>query len=153
MWTFAPTLALPSGHLALPRPIVQLRVQDHHDQRAFKVPLQDGSRLHGRSRGGVDIAIRGQFAKLADQQALSEAAMLDAIDAVRTALHLDGPEQTYGLGLFRSDAEPTELRGFRDCTTTKFEYDLSDHALYGYSLLVHASDPNLAIGSLLPITS
>ena len=148
MWSFSPTLDLPHDRLALPRPIIQLRVQDQWDAAAFDVPLRDGSLRHGRSRGGVDIAIRGQLGELNGSRTLSEGAMLDAIEQVRLALHLPHPEATYGLGLFRLDSDPDVLRGFARCTTVKFEYDLSDRALYGYSLLVHASDPHLHTGSL-----
>ena len=149
MWTFAPTLALPSGPMELPRPIVQLRVQDQHDAARFKVPLRHGSLTHGRSQGGVDIAIRGQLARRGSQLDLSEPDMLASLEAVRVALRTTHPEERFGLGLFRSEIDPQLLRGFRGCTVAKFEYDLSDHSLYGYSLMVRADEPDLVVGTLL----
>ena len=148
MWTFAPTLVLPSGAVPLPRPITQLRVQDQWEAASFTVPLRDGSVRRGRSRGGIDLAIRGQFAVTAEGLALSESDMFDAIDDVRMALHLGGPEVTYGLALFVDATNSGNRRGFIDCTTVKFEYDLSDRALFGYSLLIHASDPAMRTGPL-----
>ena len=157
MWSFSPTLALPSRRLALPRPVVQLRVQDAHEAARFQVPARDGSLWAGRSRGGVDISIRGQFGRSGDGLTLTEPAMLDAIDAVRSALRLADPEAVYGLGLFvfvdpDDPAAPSPpLRGFMQCSTVRFEYDLSDRAMYGYSLMVHASDPDLHVGDLIDI--
>ena len=149
VWTFAPTLLLDSGPVPLPRPIVQLRVQDGFDAARFKVPQRDGSLWAGRSRDGVDISIRGQFARHNGALALSEPEMLDAIETVRTALQPAAPEATYRLALFASDDSPVQYRGFVRCTTVKFEYDLSDHTLYGYTLMVHASDPRLHVGDLI----
>ena len=148
MWQFAPTLIFPNLQIVpLPRPILQLRVQDGFEATPMTVPFRDGSVRRGRSRGGVDIAIRGQLARSGDDLAFSEPEMFDAIESVRLALLRDDPEETYGLALYRfvlpeqDLLDSDRLRGFAECTTVKFEYDLSDRAIYGYSLIVHASDP------------
>lgn len=152
-WIFRPTLVLPTGRLRLPRPIVQCRVQEAYDAAQFKVPLRDGDRWFGRSRGGIDIALRGQLAQNGAEPAFTEGAMFDLVEEVREALRLGDPEQTYGLGLLEEDdpgtpASARPLRGFVGCSTVRLEYDLSDRALYGYSLLIHASDARLQTGSL-----
>ena len=156
MWTFAPALAFNDSRvIPLPRPIAQLRVTDAFEATPLTVPFRDGSVRRGRSRGGVDIAIRGQLAQHGDTLRLSEPEMHATIESVRAALRVSDPEETYGLALYRfvppglTLDQAHTLRGFVGCTTVKFEYDLSDRALYGYSLIVHASDPTLQDGPLL----
>lgn len=149
MFVFSPMLVFGPQTVPLPRPITQVRVQDSWDAARFKVPHQDGSLWAGRSQDGVDISIRGQFARTGDQLTLSESDMLDAIEAVRASLRLGDPSETYGLALFVDSDDPQMKRGFRACSTVKFEYDLSDRALYGYTLMVHASDPQMYLGPLL----
>ena len=158
MWTFAPALVFSDSRIvSLPRPIVQLRATDAFDSTSLTVPFRDGSVRRGRSRGGVNIAIRGQLARTGDTLALSEPEMHAAIESVRAALRIGNPEETFGLALYRylpgetSVDDARVLRGFMGCTSVKFEYDLSDRALYGYSLIVHASEPSLRDGPLIDV--
>ena len=146
-FVFAPSLVFGSRLVPLPRPIMQIRIQDTWDAARFKVPHRDGSLWAGRSRDGVEISIRGQLGRDADGVLLSERAMFESIEAVRDELHLNHPDQQYGLALFVDSNRTESVRGFRACSTVKLEVDLSERAIYGYTLLIHASDPTLITGA------
>ena len=146
-FVFAPALVFGTRLVPLPRPITQIRIQDTWDAARFKVPHRDGSLWAGRSRDGVEISIRGQLGRDADGVLLSERAMFEAIESVRHELHLSDPDAEYGLALFVDATGGDVVRGFRGCSTVKLETDLSDRAIYGYTLLIHASDPTLITGA------
>lgn len=146
MWTFAPTLSTPDVTFKLPRPVTACRITDRWDTARFEVPLRDGDVTHGRSRRGVAIALRGQLGEQEGQLATGELAMFDLLEQMRETLHTGDPDQALTLTLF---SDGSLRRGFRDCSLLKLEYDLSDAALFAYSLLIHASDPVLREGVTL----
>lgn len=146
MWKFEPAFQWSGATFVLPRPITACKIVDRWSAARFDVPLRDGDVVHGRSRRGVDISIRGQLGSHDGELAVGEMPMFDLLEAMREALHVSDPEQEYGLTLF---TDGTTRRGFRRCTVTRLEYDLSDAALFGYSLVVHASEPRLVEGASL----
>lgn len=146
MWQFSPTLETSAERFVLPRPVTALRISDRWRMDQFEVPLRDGDRVHGRSRRGVDVSIRGRLGRHDGALTASELAMFDVLEQMREACHAD-PEAKFGLAIFD---DGTLKRGFSGCVVTRLEYDLSDASLFGYSLVVHASDPVLkTAGSLV----
>ena len=75
-----------------------------------------------------------------------EAAMFETLELMRTALHALEPEESFGFVLFRDGAS---VRGFAGCTMAKVEYDLSEAALFGYSLVVNVDEVDLRDGPLV----
>lgn len=126
----------------LPRPVPVLRIQETWDAEKFKVPLVDGDRLVGLSRNGVDIVVQGQVGSQAGSLKLTEEAMATAIEALRTALHVSADDDFFWLFVFY-DAATSTYRHFRQCSTVKFEWDLSDGHLFTYAATIHAQDPVL----------
>jgi hypothetical protein len=140
MFTFKPAIWRNDTLYELPRPIVAVRVQDTWDFEQFKVLLRDGVDVAGRSQNGVDISIEGQIGTQAGALQADEAAMFAALESLRSALGVSSPEATYELFLYH-DSGTSTYRSFRACTTVRFEYDLSDKALFTYAVVVHAADP------------
>ena len=145
MWTFAPAVVLPQETIELPRPVTTLKLLDSWDAARFRIPGRAGEVTRGSAPGGVTIAIRGRIGSQAGTLAADESAMLDVLHRIREALHDLGPDDSFGLAIYR-DGE--SLRGFTDCTPLKVEADLSDAALFGYSLVVRAGSVQLVTGSL-----
>ena len=141
-FTFKP--AIDNGVLfqELPRPILRFRVQDAWDYKQFKVPLKDGDTLVGQSQQGIDISIEGQIGSQSGALKLSEAEMFDALENLRAALNVDGTDGKYDLFLYH-DASSATYRKFQACTTVRFEYDLSEKAIFTYSVTIHAEDPGI----------
>lgn len=139
MFLFKPALWRHGLLYELPRPITSLRIQDSWDYARFKVPLRDGDVSAGPSRNGVDIAIEGQIGSQGGALKLDEAAMFLALETLRGQLHVDDPDDRYEFFLYHDPASGT-FRSFRQCLTTRFEYDLTDPRLFTYSLVVHAAD-------------
>ncbi len=142
MLTFKPAIWRNSTLYELPRPVRSVRVQDSWDFAQFKVPLAAGDAVEGRSQNGVDIAIEGECGTRAGTLLAGEQAMLDELEALRGALGVTSPESTYELFLYH-DASTGTYRSFRDCSTVRFEYDLSEPWLFTYSLLIHAANPQV----------
>ena len=146
MLTFNPALILPGETLELPRPVTALKILDGWDAGRFKVPGRPGEVTRGRSAGGATVSIRGQFGRHEGVVRATEAAMLETLKRLRAALQSLGPEEPFGLAVFRDGAA---VRGFAGCTVAKSEYDLSEASLFGYSLVIRADDPVLRDGPLL----
>ena len=146
MWTFRPTVLLPTQTFELPRPVTTLKVVDSWEAARFKVPARPGEVTRGQSPGGVTIAVRGQIGTHAGVVQSGEPAMFEVIDALRTALHGLGPDESFGLAVFRDGAA---VRGFAECSVLKVEYDLSDAVLFGYSMTVRAGQVGITDGPLV----
>lgn len=146
MWAFSPALESTSTRFVLPRPVTTCKIVDRWETARFSVPLRDGDVLHGRSRTGVDISIRGRLGQLDGDLVVGEPAMFDVLESMREAVHDDDPDARFGLALF---VDGSVQRGFKECRVLKLEYDLSDAAIFAYSLIVHASDPRLYEASSL----
>ena len=142
MWVFQPAVWKGGVLSQLPRPVTALRLSDAWDFEKFKTPLTDGDVVTGQSRNGVDVQIEGQIGHVAGSLRLDENAMLLAILNLRTRLDVDNAAGRFGLVLYHNPTSG-ESRYFEKCTTVRFESDLSDPALFAYSLLVHASSPTL----------
>ena len=139
---FRPAIARPEDVFELPRPVPTLRVQESWHSEKFKVPLRDGDTLLGHSRNGVDITLQGQVGSLAGELTLDETAMFLALETLRTALHVSTDQPKYSFVLFQDEALGT-CRHYRDCSTTRFEYDVSNERLFTYSAVIHAEDATL----------
>jgi hypothetical protein len=74
--------------------------------------------------------------------------MLQVIADLRETLDVDGATGRYSLVLYH-DAAAGLYRLLQKCSTVRFESDLSDKALFTYSVVVHASDPVLVTTSLI----
>lgn len=142
MLHFKPAIWRDGTLYELPRPIRSLRIQDQWDFTRFKVPLVDGDLTVGRSRDGVDIVIAGQIGSQAGMLRLTEAEMFAELEALRAALHQSADDGPYELFVYH-DASAGTYRSFRGCSTVRFEYDLSNHALFDYSAVIHADDPTI----------
>jgi len=145
MLQLLPQITHPTASVELPRPIIVLRLQDSWDYMKLKVPLKDGDALVGHSRTGVDIAIEGQIGTQSGHLKTSEADMFATLQSLRKALHVPSEEARYELTLYE-DPNSGDKRYFRDCTTVKFDYDLSNPHLYTYAVTIHASDPTIYDG-------
>lgn len=142
MFKFKPAVWKAGTLYELPRPVTVVRIQDSWDFARFKVPLAAGDAIAGRSANGVDIAIEGEIGKQAEVLKTDEASMFAAAQALRTALSPTDPDQVYRFFLYY-DAGSATYRSFRNCTTVRFECDLSAPQLFSYSALIHASDPTI----------
>ncbi|REJ71581.1 MAG: hypothetical protein DWQ29_23300 [Planctomycetota bacterium] len=140
MLTFKPCIWRDGALTELPRPVDVVRVQDSWDFAQFKVPLASGDAIEGRSLNGVDISLEGRVGRQAGVLTADEGDMLAALEALRAALGVSAPEDEYELFLYHDSTSGT-YRSFRECTTVRFEYDLSAPQLFSYSAVIHASDP------------
>lgn len=138
---FNPGLLVDGEFFELPQPVTQLRVQDHWDFSRFGVILSEGNYTTGLTRRGVDLAVAGQVGRANDLLLLSEAEMFAAIEQLRTVIDSQR-EARFPFFLYR-DATTESCRYFRDCSVARFQYDLSQPELYGYTLTIHADDPVL----------
>jgi hypothetical protein len=146
MLEFRPAIIRDDAIIELPRPILACRIHDSWDFLKMKVPLQDGNQLAGPSRDGVDISIDGQIGAYSGELKLTEGAMLDALLALRSALHVTDAEG-YLFALFATP-DHSQARYFRRCLTSRFDVDFSNPRLYAYSVAIHAADPVLREGAL-----
>ncbi len=140
MFLFRPSIVRPSSVYQLPRPVTSVRIQDSFDFAKLKAPRITGDMIVGHTSSGVDIAIEGQFGSHEGTPQLSEEQMFLTLESLRLAVHSENPEDRYRLFLY-CDTETSTYRSFRECTTVRFEYDLSKSRLFTYSLVVHASCP------------
>ncbi len=139
---FRPAIARGDELFDLPRPVPTLRVQESWHSEKFKVPLRDGDTLLGHSRNGVDITVQGQVGSQAGSLKLDEASMFATLEALRAALHVSADGGKFAFVLYHDDAAGT-YRHYRQCSTTRFEYDLSNEHLFTYSAVIHAEDATL----------
>jgi hypothetical protein len=142
MFSFKPAVYRSPTLYELPRPIVALRVHDAWDFAQFKVPLADGDSLSGHSRQAAEITIEGQIGTQAGTLKPTEETMFDEIEQLRSVLHVDESAPPYDFYLYYDLATGT-YRRFTDCSTVRFEADLSDPHLFTYSVVIHAADPKL----------
>jgi len=142
MFRFKPAVWKGGTLYELPRPVTVVRFQDSWDFARFKVPLAAGDAMAGRSANGVDIAIEGEIAAQAGALATSEETMFAAAAALRAALSVAAPDDVYQFFVYHDPASAT-YRSFRNCTTVRFECDLSAPQLFSYSAMIHASDPTI----------
>lgn len=142
-FVWKPALYTAAGGLyLLPRPVVSLSWQDTWDFEQLKVLLADGDEVTGHSRGGVDVRIEGQIGEQAGALKLTEQDMFTALETLRSRLDVASDGEKYELFLYHDDATTT-YRKFKQASTVRFECDLSDVHLFGYSLVAHADDPTL----------
>jgi len=130
----------------LPRPVLVFRMQDNWDFTKLKVPLKDGDDRTGHSRMGIDITIEGQIASHNGLIRSSEHEMFTSLMQLRSALNVNQSSERFSLGVHQ-DPDSGLRHYLRDCTTTRFDYDLSDKQLYEYSIRIHASDPEMYFGT------
>ena len=146
MWTFAPTVILPSGPLELPRPVTTLKVLDGWDASRFRVPGRAGETARGSTPGGVTVSVRGRLGSHEGGVTAGEPAMLATLERLRLALHDLGPDETFGLAIYR---DGPAVRGLAKCTPLKLEFDLSEPALFAYALTLRAGEPAIRSGPLV----
>lgn len=139
---FRPAICRNGELYELPRPVPTLRVQETWHNERFKVPLRDGDLLVGHSRNGVDITLQGQVGSQAGELKLDEGSMFAVLEALRAALHVTADSGKYWFFLYCDEASAT-FRHFRECSTVRFDYDLSDGHLFTYAAVIHAEDPTL----------
>ncbi|HWL09532.1 MAG TPA: hypothetical protein VNQ76_14075 [Planctomicrobium sp.] len=137
---FSPAILRGLNVIEFPRPVISCRLHDSWDYLKLKVPRQDGDQVAGTSRDGVDISLEGEFGSVSGSLKLSEEAMLNAMEELRTALHVEN-EEGYSLALFKSSSG--DRRYFQNCLTTRFEVDFSNPSLFSYTVVIHASNPVL----------
>lgn len=147
MLIFHPAIARNSSLLELPHPILVFRIRDAWDFEKMKVPLRDGDQLAGHSREGTEIAIEGQIGQHSGNLKLTEPDMLATLEVMREALTVNETVGSFSLVLFE-DATNNDHRYFKSCTTTRFEFDLSNQHLYSFNVMIHAADPHLYSGAL-----
>ena len=139
-FTFKPALYDGSTLHELPRPVTALRLRDRWDFERFKVPLAAGDTLVGHSLDGVDLAVDGQIVSQAGALMLSEHDMFSELETLRSALDVSAAGQKYEFFLYH-DSESATYRKFKNCSTLRFEYDLSDKRMFKYAIEIHAEDP------------
>ena len=103
--------------------------------------------MTGHSRNGLDVQLEGQIGHVAGSLRLDENAMLLAMLNLRTRLDVDNAAGRFRLVLYRNSTTG-QSRYFEKCSTVRFESDLSDPRLFSYSVLIHASSPELQTGAL-----
>ncbi len=142
MITFRPAIYRGGVLYNLPRPITRLRIQESFDSQTFKVPLRDGELAGGQSRNGVDLLIEGQIGSQGEVLLLSEAQMLEELEALRNACHPGSPDELCELILYQ-DTGGSESRKYRDCSLVRLDTDLSNPWLFTYAITLRAHDPEL----------
>ncbi len=125
-----------------PRPVQALRMRDTWDFDRSKVPLKDGETLAGQSRKGVAIFLNGQIASQAGTSKQTEAAMFAEIESMRSHLNDNATNGKFELFLFHDSATPY-YRKFKNCSTLRFDVDLSNRNLFTYTMEIHSDDPTL----------
>ncbi len=136
---FRPSVRKGGEFFGLPGPISKFQVQDAWDYERYKVLLEAGDGTVGISRNGVDITIQGEVGSVDGEPMLSEVEMLETLEALRSALDATD-EELLDFFIYRDD-EAEEYRYFRQCSVSRFRYELSRPELYEYSLILHADDP------------
>jgi len=125
-----------------PRPVGRFRFSDAWDFDRFKVPLKDGESHVGHSRNGVRIVIEGQIAAQDGDAKQTEAEMFAEIETMRSHLNANATNGKFELFLFHDPATPF-YRKFKDCSTIRFDLDLSTKTLFTYAVEIHSDDPTV----------
>lgn len=149
MLKFSPGIARQGIYTEFPHPILVCRFRDGWDFEKMKVPLKDGVDLTGHSRDGTHILIEGQIGSESGELRLTEPEMLTTLNSLRNRLNVSTSSKPFELVLFH-DESTSDARYFKDCTTTRFECDLSNQHLYSFAATIQAADPYLYSG-LLPV--
>lgn len=147
MLKFHPAIARAGTVIEFPHPILVFRVRDAWDFDKMKVPLRDGDQVVGHSKAGADIAIEGQIGQHSGALKLTEPEMLTTLSTIREALDVNATVGSYSLLLF-SDSAVDDHRYLKSCTTTRFEFDLSNPTIYSFAAVIHAADPVMHAGPL-----
>ncbi|MBW3542805.1 MAG: hypothetical protein KY476_21290, partial [Planctomycetes bacterium] len=137
---FKPAIYNGSVLYELPRPVTALRLRDVWDFERFKVPLAAGDSLVGHSLCGVDVAVEGQILSHAASLTLTEQAMFEALEGLRAMFDLPTTGVKYTFFLYH-DAATTTYRKLKNCSTLRFEYDLSDKRRFTWKAEIHSEDP------------
>jgi hypothetical protein len=137
MLQLAPAIQSDAGFVEFPRPILLCRFLDTWDYLKLKVPRRDGDQVSGPSREGVEITIEGQFGRFGGELTLNESQMMQAVSQFRDALHVLSAEG-YTLLLFQDEEGASGQ--FRNCQTTRCEFDLTNPKLFSYSVSIHAAN-------------
>jgi len=141
-FTFRPAIQRGGDLYELPRPVTVLRILEGWDFEQLKVPLADGDFLAGHSRQGVTISLSGQFGAREGVLSATEEQMFEEWAELREQLDVTQNADKYEFFLYH-DAGSGTYRSFRQCSTVRFECDMSSKHLFEYSLIVHAEDPAL----------
>jgi len=140
---FRPGIWRDGTYVELPRPIPVLRIEDQWDYQKLKVPLRAGDVYAGQSPDGVDVVIQGQFGTWNGTVTSTEAAMIQAVEALRNVVRMGAEDERYEFFVYY-DPDSGVYRKFRACTTVRMECDLSNVHLFGYELVIHAEEPELS---------
>lgn len=147
MLKFQPGIARHGSVTEFPRPIQGFRIRDAWDFEKMKIPLLDGDQLVGHSRSGTEILLEGQIGQHTGSLKLSEPEMFSTLNLMRDALDVNESCPAFEFVLF-ADESTSEYRFFRDCTTVRFEFDLSEKCIYSFSAVIHAANPRIFTGEL-----
>ena len=139
---FQPALLRDADIYELPRPVHTVRIQDSWNYLQFQIPLQDGDHTAGHSQGGVDIALEGHIGSQEGHLKLTEHEMFLELERLRENLDVHHSDPKYSLILYY-DAEATMYRYFKECSTIRFESDISNPRLFDYAITIHACNPSL----------
>ena len=126
----------------LPRPVTRFRVSERWDYQQFKVPLKAGDVHVGHSRDGIDLLIEGQFGSQDGDLKLSEEAMFDALEALRSSLDVTSDNDKFEFFTYY-DSDSTTYRKYKNCSAVRLEFDLSSPHLFTYSATLHADDSTI----------
>lgn len=129
----------------LPRPVLQLAVNDSWDMRESKVPLDDGISITGVSRNGVVIAVSGELAAQPEGTELGgELAMFDAWKSLRDVLNIDDDTEKFEFFIYH-DATAGVYRKFKNCFCRSMGFDNGDNSRvpFPYSLEIVSEDPTV----------
>ncbi len=141
-FVFKPAIYKNAALYELPRPVTSLRLRDGWDFERFKVPLASGESLVGHSRQGVAITLAGAIAFQAGTLKTSEEQMFEELEDLRDAFSVTSSDEKYEFFLYH-DATSGVYRKLQNCTTVKFEFDLSDENQLVYSAEIFADDPDI----------
>ncbi len=125
-----------------PRPVRSLRLRDAWDFDRFKIPLKDGESIAGQSRTGVTIFIDGQIATQISTSKQTEAEMFAEIETMRSHLNANNTNGKFELFLFHDSATPY-YRKLKNCSTIRFDVDLTNRTLFTYAIEILSDDPTL----------
>ena len=122
-----------------PRPIRKLWFRDAWEFDRYKIPLKDGEVLAGQSRNGVRVFLEGQIAHHDSAEITTLAGMFDEVETMRSQLDANETNGKYEFFFFHDSATPY-YRKLKDCTTLKFEVNLTTKNLFSYSVEIHSDD-------------
>jgi len=141
-FVFKPAIFRDSILYELPRPVSLVKMTDIWDFERFKVPLSSGDSLLGQSLHGVEIILEGNLGSQGGTLKLTEQQMFDEIDTLRTKLDVTAATSLFEFFLYHDTSSAT-YRKFKKCSGLKFEWDLSNEALFSFAAVIHASDTKI----------